>query len=505
MLLHLRRRASAVAVTVLLTGCAVGPDFQVPPSPEVASFLPAQKSDSAAGDRVPGRTVDRGAVIPAQWWALFRSPALDRLVAEGVAHNADLASAEAAVRAAQANALAARGALFPVVSANLDATRQKIPVLPTVDPETGETSRGPSTYNVVTRQVSVSFVPDVWGGTRRQIEATDAETENQAFQREGVYLTLASNIALAAIEEARLRGQVAATRRIIDLQSDLLRLLRRQYEQGQIAQPDVVTQETALAQSQLLLPPLERDIAKQRNLLAVLTGRYPSELNLETFRLGSFRLPRRLPLSLPADLVRQRPDIRTAEANLRAANAQIGVAIANRLPQITLTGNAGKTWSNVPELQAPGPFWFIGSNVTQTVFDAGTLMNKQRAAEEAANQAGAQYRSVVLVAFQNVADVLRALQSDARTLNAAMTAERTAEQNVRLVRRQVEQGQANIALLIAAQQAYLQTSQARVDAEASRLSDTVALFQALGGGWWNRPQAGDEREAAVSALPPQRD
>ncbi len=250
----------------------------------------------------------------------------------------------------------------------------------------------------------------------------------------------------------------------------------------------MVAQETAVAQTRLLLPPLEKQLAQQHNLLAFLTGRFPSEPGVPTFQLASFRLPRRLPLSLPADLVRQRPDIRTAEADLHAANAQIGVAIANRLPQIRLTGNAGGVVTNMAQLFTPGTaLWMLAGNVAQTVFDAGVLENKQRAAEEAANQSVAQYRGVVLAAFQNVADVLRALQADARAVDAAITAERSAARNIELVRFQVEQGQANIAILLAAQQAYLQISLARVDAEASRLADTAALFQALGGGWWNKP------------------
>jgi NodT family efflux transporter outer membrane factor (OMF) lipoprotein len=482
--LHSRLRASASAVALLLTSCAVGPDFKVPPPPEVGTFLPGR-----AADRVPGRTVVRGAEIPAQWWELFRSPALDRVVQQGIVFNADLAAAEAAVRVAQANARAQRGALFPTVAGTFDASRQKVSTDLTSPLESGA-----NIFNLYTAQLTVTYMADVWGGTRRQIEAADAQTENQAFQREAVYLTLASNIALAAIEEARLRGQIAATQRIVRLQSDLLGILRRQFDQGQIGRPNVVTQETALAQSQLLLPPLERDLAKQRNLLAILTGRFPNEPNLETFQLGSFRLPRRLPLSMPADLVRQRPDIRAAEANLRAANAQIGVAIANRLPQITLTGNTGSTSEKLSQLFSPGTgFWMIGSNVAQTVFDAGTLENKQHAAEEATNQAVAQYRGVVLAAFQNVADVLRALQADARAITAAAAAERSAEENVNLVRRQVEEGQVNIVLLIQSQQAFLQALLAHVDARASRLADTVALFQALGGGWWNRPISPDLR------------
>jgi NodT family efflux transporter outer membrane factor (OMF) lipoprotein len=229
----------------------------------------------------------------------------------------------------------------------------------------------------------------------------------------------------------------------------------------------------------------------------------PSEADMASFQLASFRLPRRLPISLPADLVRQRPDIRTAEADLHAANAQIGVALANRLPQIVISGNRGTTAEKLSQLFSAGTgYWTIAGNVAQTVFDAGTLMYKQRAAEAATEQALSQYRSVALAAFQNVADALRALQADARTVEAAETAERTAEKNVDLVRRQVEQGQVNISLLIAAQRAYLETSLAHVNARASRLADTVALFQALGGGWWNRPPPPDAGDAATASPSP---
>jgi NodT family efflux transporter outer membrane factor (OMF) lipoprotein len=356
---------------------------------------------------------------------------------------------------------------------------------------TSNVPSGADTYSLHTPQVSVAFVADVFGGTRRAIESADAQAQAQAFQREAVYITLASNIALAAIQEASLRGQIAATRRLIDIQTQLLDILRRQNERGQIALPDVVAQETAVAQARLLLPPLERQLAQQRNLLATLTGRFASEGLPAAFELQSFRLPRRVPLSLPADLVRQRPDVRVAAANLHAANAQIGVAVANRLPQITLTGNAGSTADSMARLFAPGTlFWTIAGNATQSVFDAGSRYFKQQAAEETTAQAAAQYRSTVLAAFQNVADVLRALQADERAVAAAAAAEESASRSIDLVRRQVEQGQVSSPVLLNAQQAYLQTSLARVQAQAARLADTVALFQALGGGWWNRhPEA----------------
>jgi len=421
--------------------------------------------------------------IPDRWWGLFQSRYLNKLVEEAIAHNADLESAEAAVRVAQANALAQRGALFPVVVGSFNSSRQKI----AGQTVTSNAASGADIYSLHTGQVTVSFVPDVFGGTRRQIEAADALVDLQSFQREGIYLTLTSNVALAAIEEASLRGQIAATRRIIGIQTDLLNILQRQHDRGQIALPDVVAQETAVAQAKLLLPPLERQLAQQRNLLALLTGRFPSESNGPAFELSSFRLPRALPLALPADLVRQRPDVRVAEAGLRAANAQIGVAIANRLPQITLTGDTGSTAIALAKLFSPGTgFWTIAGSAAQTIFDAGTLENKQRAAEAGFDQAAAQYRGVVLTAFRNVADTLRALQADARSVSAAVAAERSAARNIELVRKQVEEGQVSIPILLNAQQAYLQTSLARVQAEAARLEDTVALFQALGGGWWNR-------------------
>jgi len=464
-------------LTLMLTSCAVGPDFQVPALPVLKGFLPGQ------GDGVPGSTVMRGADIPARWWEAFRSPQLNRLIEDAIRNNPDLQAAEAAVRAAQANASALRGTLFPVVAASFDASRQMIPGRTL----TSNAASGADTYSLHTAQVSVSFVADVFGGTRRAIESAEAQAEAQSFQREAVYITLASNIALAAIQEASLRGQIAATRRLIDIQTQLLDILRRQNDRGQIALPDVVAQETAVAQARLLLPPLEKQLAQQRNLLATLTGRFASEGLPAGFELQNFRLQRKLPLSLPADLVRQRPDVRVAEANLHAANAQIGVAIANRLPQITLTGSAGSSADSIARLFSPGTlFWTVAGNAAQTVFDAGSRYFKQKAAEETTAQAAAQYRSTVLVAFQNVADVLRALQSDERAIAAAIAAEQSASRNIELVRRQVEQGQVSSPVLLIAQQAYLQTSLARVQAQAARLADTVALFQALGGGWWNR-------------------
>jgi NodT family efflux transporter outer membrane factor (OMF) lipoprotein len=461
----------------MLGSCALGPEFVPPEPPPIERYLPA-------GDRTrPTQTILPGADIPPRWWELFRSRELTQLIEEAILHNPDLQAAEAAVRVAQANALAQRGGLFPQVAANWNSQRQKVPIATLDSPA----ANNAEIFSLHTAQVTVNYVADVWGSVRRQTEALEAAAENQAFLREGVYLTLTSNLALAAIQEASLRGQIAATRRLIVLQTQLLEILRRQNALGQIALPDVVVQETALAQARLLLPPLQKQLEQQRHLLATLAGRFPGDAGAAVFELRSLHRPKELPLTLPAELVRQRPDVRAAEATLHAANAQVGVAIANRFPQITLSGNAGSTAYAVSHLFSPGTnLWMIAGNALQPVFDGGTLRYKQKAAEEGLVQAMAQYRAVVLTAFQNVADTLRALQADSRALEAAAAAERSARRSIDLIRSQIDQGQISLPVLITAQQAYLQTSLARVQAQAALLSDTVALFQALGGGWWNR-------------------
>jgi NodT family efflux transporter outer membrane factor (OMF) lipoprotein len=481
------RVGAIVCLVSAVAGCTVGPDFQPPAVPAVVSFLPPTSPHRpTSGDAVSGQLLVRGVEIPHRWWVSFGSSALNALIEDGLRHNADLEAAEAAIRMAQANALAQRSSLFPVVGASFDSSRQGTPTRTL----TSNAASGANIYSLHTAQLTVSFVPDVFGGARRQIESSQALTEVQAFQRDGLALTLASNIAVAAIQEGSLRAQIGAVQRLIGIQNQLLAVLRRQHAAGQIAMQDVVSQETALAQSRLLLPPLEKQLGQQRNLLAFLTGRLPAEGVRPTFHLTSFRLPRKIPIGLPGDLVRRRPDVRAAEANLHALNAQIGVAIANRLPQITLSGNAGSSADALSRLFSPGTgIWMLAGSVAQSIFDAGAREYRQRAAEAATAQAAAQYRSTVLAAFQNVADVLRTLQADSKTVAAAAVAEVSADKNIGLVRKQLDEGQISVPALISAQQAYLQIALTRVQAQAAQLADTVALYQALGGDWTERPPA----------------
>jgi NodT family efflux transporter outer membrane factor (OMF) lipoprotein len=310
---------------------------------------------------------------------------------------------------------------------------------------------------------------------------------------------LTSNLAGAAVQEASLRAQIAATLTIIKIATDVLGLLRRQRQLGAVAEADVVTQEAALAQAEQTLPPLRKQLAQQRDLLAALTGGFPSQAMPQQFVLASLRLPRVLPVSLPSQLVEQRPDVRAAEANLQAASAQIGVAIANRLPNVTLSATTGSTALAVDQLFKPGTgFWSAAGVVAQPIFHGGTLLHRELAAKAAYDQAAAQYRGAVIVAFQNVADALRAIQSDAVALQKVVASERAAAKSLEIARRRMELGDINYLGLLNAQQTYQQAVLSLAQARAARYADTVALFQALGGGWWNRSDVEPERPLTIS-------
>jgi NodT family efflux transporter outer membrane factor (OMF) lipoprotein len=499
-----RRRLAALVVPViagLAAGCAVGPDFERPETPASAGYsrdkLPEKTSSaSVAGGETQRFVADRD--IPAQWWTLFRSPALDALIEQALKANPSLQSAQAALRQAWENVYAQEGAFFPTLQANYSASRNKTPLsaLAPVGPT-------PSPYYTLhTAQLLVSYVPDLWGGTRRQVESLTAQAELERYQLEATYLTLTSNVVAAAVQEASLRGQIAATEEIIRIVTDGLAILQRQFALGQVARADVAAQEAVLAQTQANLPPLEKQLATQRDLLTALIGRLPNAEPAEKFELASLHLPQELPVSLPSKLVDQRPDVRSAEAALHSASADIGVAVAARLPQISLTGNSGSTAPTLAQLFTPGTaFWTLAGSVTQTVFDAGTLLHKERAAVAAFDQAAATYRGTVIAAFQNVADVLHALHTDADALTAAVAAEQAAAKSLEITRQQLQLGAVNYLALITAQQTYQQALINLVQAQANRYADTAALFQALGGGWWNLPGGGAPQTATAQPAP----
>src|SRR6516225_5107083 len=485
-----------------LSGCAVGPDFDRPAAPDVEGFTSSPFPGKTVSTEVAGGEAQRfvrGLDIPGQWWTVFHSQALNSLVEEALKNNPTLPAAEAALRQAWENVYAEQGAFFPTAVVSYSPSRNKT--------ATGvvftSASSGKPWFSLHTAQVVVAYAPDVFGGTRREVESLMATAEFQRFQLEAAYLTLTSNVVAAAVLEASLRGQIAATEEIIKIQTQSLGILRKQFELGQVAGADVAAVEATLAQAQATLPPLQQKLLVQRDLLAALIGRFPSQEPTEKFELASLQLPQELPVSLPSKLVEQRPDIQSAEAQVHSASAAIGVAVAARLPQFTLTGNAGTTANQINQLFiTPGTaFWTVAGNVAQTVFDAGTLLHKKRAADAAFDQAAAMYRSTVITAFQNVADSLHALQSDAETLKAAVAAERAAFKSLEIARRQLQLGAISYLGLLTAENTYDTALLALVQAQAARFADTAALFQALGGGWWNREDAAPPKTWDIEFVP----
>jgi NodT family efflux transporter outer membrane factor (OMF) lipoprotein len=497
--------ASAIALGAgSLSACfPVGPDFASPTSPEARHLTPERPSSPGDGQRFA-----EGKDIPAEWWRLFKSPALDALVREALQNNPSLQSAEAAVRFAYFTAEAQKGGFFPQLlfnsndSTNLQSNNRSLSSINQVifnqlypspanvlynAPSVNTQNPPTANYALLLKQFTVSYTPDIWGQNLRAVESLVAQTEEQRWQFEAAQLALTSNVVVAAIQEASIRGQIEATKNILTILRESLEILNRQYSFGSIAKADVIAQEAALAQAEQTLPPLEKQLALQRNLLTALAGRLSFEGPGESFELSHFALPATVPVSVPSQLVAQRPDIRAAEANLHSATAAVGVAVANRLPNLTLSGNLGASAFKVAELFTPGTgLYMAAANVTQPIFDGMTLLNKQKAAEAQLQQADARYRETVINAFQNVTDALRALQSDAKAVTTARKAEDAAKRNLDIVRMQMKYGQVSQIAVLYAQRAYLLASLSLVQAEATRLSDTAGLFMALGGGWWNR-------------------
>ena len=477
--------ALAAVIGMLIAGCAVGPNFKRPEPPQVSEYTPKPLEPTANAPNVAAGETQRfasGADIAADWWTLFHSQPRTQLVEQSLANNHDLKAARAALSAARENVLAQRGAYYPNVSANFDATRQR---------QSGQISPTLNSnvflYNLFTPQVSISYVPDVFGLNRRTVESVEAQEQETRFQMIAVYTTLTSNVAVTAIQVGATQMQIAATRELIDSAANTVKILRYQFDKGYASGLDVAAQQSQLAQFAALLPPLVKQEAQLRDQLAVLAGSFPSDAPMVSFDLSTLQLPQDLPISLPSALVAQRPDVLQAEANLHDASAKIGIAAANRLPNIELIANAGSSAPDVTQLFTGGTgFWGIGASLTAPIFQGGTLLHQERAAKAAYEQAAEQYRSTVLTAFQNVADTLTALQQDAEAVKAAADAADAAKVTLDLAQRQWQAGYANYLGLLSAQQAYQQTSVALISAQANRFADTAALFQALGGGWWHR-------------------
>ena len=492
-----RRLVLAAAVSAAMAGCAVGPNFHTPEAPAAAqgdNYTPtAVPSQTASAPVAAGAAqhLAMGQDIPAAWWSLFHSPDLDQLIQAALKQSPSMAAAEAALREAQENYKAQNGTLsYPSVTGQLGAGRERESQVTTGIP-------GGTLFNLYNASVNVAYSPDVFGSTRRALEGAQAAVDYQRFQLEATYLTLTANVVTTAIREASLRAQLKATQEVLDALTKQLDLIEKQFQFGAIPRSTLLTQRNQVAQTAATLPPLEKALAQTRHQLSALVGKLPSEGGVAEFNLDSLTLPQELPVSLPSALARQRPDVRASEELLHEASAQVGVATAAQYPQFSLTASYGTTALTPHQMFDPGTTaWSLLAGLTQPIFNGGALTAKRRAAEAAYDQAAAQYKSTLLTAFQNVADSLRALDSDASALKSQAQADAFAAESLALAQQQYKLGAISYLVLLDAQRTYQQSHINLVQAQAARYADTAALFQALGGGWWNRPAGADSSARA---------
>jgi NodT family efflux transporter outer membrane factor (OMF) lipoprotein len=467
------------------SGCMLGPDFQRPAFTPPARYTHEATTDVTAAANVPGggvQQLDTQRDIPGDWWTLFHSPAIDALVAAALRDNPGLDAANATLDQARALARAQQGTLWPSLSGTLGSSRQATPQTY----EYGSTTPA-LTYNEQSVQLNLSYTLDFWGGLRRAVEQSHAQVDYQRFQLEAAYLALTAEVVNNAIQLASLRQQIDAQQTLIGFEQQQLETVHGQFEIGAATASDLAQQQAQLAQAQAILVPLQTQLAQTRDQLAAYLGQAPADVAIPDIDLDALTLPADVPLTLPSTLVEQRPDIRAAEAMLHAQTAALGVAIAQRFPNVTLNASYGSDAATVGKLFTPtNVLWSAAAQAVQPIFDAGQLKHKQQAQQAQVHAAAAQWRNQVVLAFQNVADTLVALQNDARNLQYVLTAKQAAERSLQLTSAQYKLGGVSYLNVLSAEQTYQNTVLALIRARTVRFTDTVALYQALGGGWWHR-------------------
>ncbi len=470
---------AVVVVIGLLTGCTVGPDFTSPAQPNVASYtstpLPA-KTASAQTFLGEAQRFTEGNPINRQWWHELGSVRLNGLVLDALQASPTLARAQATLRQTQELYAARAGSsLYPQVDANLGAQRQRF------SPSSSGLTSDAREFSLYNTGVGINYTLDLAGGNRRTLEALAARIDYQRYQLAGARSTLVAGIVTTAVTQASIYGQIEATKDILHMQEEQLELTKERVRLGQAAADEMDALQTPVEQTRATIPLLYTQLQQNEHLLAVLAGRAPGTGGLPTFTLADFTLPTDLPLIIPSELVRSRPDIQAAEALLHVANAEYGVAIAKLYPQVNLSADLGLLALTTDTLfSGSSTVWSLVGQMTQPLFRPG-LPAEKRAALAGFDAAAANYQDVVLESLRNVADVLRALENDAQRLAALTAAEGAAQRSFDSVQRRYELGAASYVQLLIAQQQLQQTRINLIEAQARRLVDSAALYQAMGG------------------------
>ncbi len=469
------------ALLLFIFGCSVGPDFVRPEAPKTDRYTREAGPVSTIPADGQAQRFEPGAEVVADWWRLFDAPKIDAVIKEAVANNPSLQSAQASLRQSQDNLRAGYGVFYPQLDAGFDATRQKLSLA-----RLGGSSSNSTIFNLYTLSATVSYALDIFGGERRAVESLGAQADYQRYAVLGTYLTLTGNIVNTVIAQAAYRGEIQATEELIKIQGDQVRIAETQFQAGTVPYSNVLSLKSQLSATEATLPPLRQKLSQADHLLATLAGRAPAEWSSPQIEMTDLKLPVDLPVTLPSQLVRQRPDILAAEAQLHGASADIGVATAALFPSFTLNGAYGFEDTSFKKFfTKTSSIWSLGANVAAPLFHGGTLRSKRQGAIEGYNQSLANYRQTVLGAFAQVADTLRGLEHDAESLQAQSLSLSAAEEALRLINVNYEAGTVNYLQVITADNQYQQAKIGYLQALAQRLQDTVALFVALGGGWWN--------------------
>jgi NodT family efflux transporter outer membrane factor (OMF) lipoprotein len=473
----------------LLAGCTVGPHYHAPAPPTVTTYDAQPQPSSTVSSPGPGGAAQQfkaSSEIPAQWWTLYHSPELDRMVREALDNSPTLAQAMAKLKQAQGESNARTGATkYPAVSGSISAQREQVDLA-----TFGVPFPSPPPFSLLNGSVAVSYALDLFGANRRLIEGLNAQVAYQNWQLEGARLMLAGNVVSAGIRQAQLRSQIELTRQMLALEEQSLSIAAKRYQAGGVSEYDVDSQHSLVAQTRAALPALEQQLDVIDHQLAVLMGKTPAEAQTEVVHLDSLTLPPDLPLSLPSSLARQRPDIRAAESLMHQASANVGVATANLYPQIVLSASAGLIGTNFAN---GSDVWNVGASLTQPIFNGGALRAEKRKSVAAYEEAGSVYQQTVLQAFREVADSLRAIDHDAQALQSQTEAASQAESAYQIASQRYAAGGISQVALLDAQRQQLETKLNRVVYQGSRYSDSATLFQALGGGWWNESRPGETR------------
>jgi len=475
-------RLSCSAVLVgLLAGCAVGPDFVRPEETKIGHYTNGADPSVTVAANGTAQHFSPGAQIAAEWWRVFRSNELDAVIKQSLDHNPGLEAAQASLKAAHDNLRAGYGVFYPALGGDFSAAREKI------SPAAFGQQTSGGTFNLFSLSGTVSYALDIWGGERREVEELGAQEDVQKATEEGTWLALVSNIVDTVVAKAAYIAEIRATRELIDLQKQQVALGETQFRAGTVPYSNVLSIQSQLESYEATIPALEQKVTQADDLLATLAGLTTADWRPPTVDLADLSLPSDLPVSLPSDLVRQRPDILAAEAAAHSASADIGVATAAMLPNITLSAGYGTESNTLGNFFASGGnVWTLGSDIATPVIQGPTLWYKRQAAIDTYKGAVALYRQTVLGAFEQVADTLRALDNDANILAAEDKALATAKEALHLVQTNYKAGTANYLDVLNADAQYHQAEIADLQALAMRYQDTVALFTALGGGWWTR-------------------